>query len=402
MIWAVFANGALAGDSPQFRGPNRDGIFEEKGLLKAWPEGSPPVAWVAEGLGRGYSSASIVAGSVYVTGMLEDQAGCLFVLNADGTLDTRIPYGLETLEKQAPGSRSTPTIDGDRCYVLSALGTLYCIDLTAGKTKWDVNVLERFGGKNSRWHLAESVLVDGDRVICTPGGPDATLVALDKMTSETIWTTKGMNDQTSYCSATIFSHGGRRILTTVTSSYVVGADAETGNLLWTFEHHAPYDIHAVTPLYSHGLLYYVGGDGSGGGALELSPDGTAVTSKWTDSNLDCLHHGVVLVDGFLYGTGYKGGGKLVCLEMATGKLMWRSEEVRLADVVYADGMLYTYEGPKSGIVSLVKAVPTGFERTGTFTIDKGTHQHWAHPTIANGHLYIRHGDTLIAYDISAK
>lgn len=402
MIWAVVAGAALAGDSPQFRGPNRDGIFGEEGLLKTWPDGAPQVAWVAEGLGRGFSSASVVADKIYVTGMQEDQQGYVFVLNTDGTLDTQIPYGLETVEKQAPGSRSTPTIDGGRLYMLSGLGSLYSIDLAAGAKTWEVNVLEKFGGENSMWHIAESVLVDGDHVICTPGGPDATLVALDKMTGETIWTTKGVNDQTSYCSATIINHRGRRILTTVTGSFVVGADAEDGNLLWTFEHKAPYDIHGVTPLYDNGLLYYVGGDGSGGGALELSPDGNAVTSKWTDTNLDCLHHGVVLVDGYLYGTGYKGGGRLVCLEMATGKLMWSTEEVKLADVVYADGMLYTYEGPKTGIVSLVKAVPTGFERTGTFTVDKGTHQHWAHPTIAHGRLYIRHGDALIAYDISAK
>lgn len=402
VVGAIICGTAFAGDSPQFRGPNRDGSFDEFGLLKSWPDGSPHVLWAAEGLGRGFSSASVANGKVYVTGMQEDQTGNLYVLNDDGTLAARIPYGMETVEKQATGSRSTPTIDGERAYLLSGLGTLYCIDLAAGTTAWQVNILERFGGENSQWHLAESPLVDGDRVICTPGGPDATLVALDKMTGETIWTTNGVNDRASYCSPTIFTHGERRILTTVTGSFVIGADANTGDLLWTFEHHAPYDIHAVTPLYSNGLLYYVGGDGTGGGALELSPDGTAVVSKWTDTHLDCLHHGVVLVDGYLYGTGYKGGGKLVCLEMATGKLMWSSDEVQLADVVYADGMLYTYEGPKSGVVSLVKAIPTGFERTGQFTVDRGNYQHWAHPTIANGRLYIRHGDVLIAYDVTAQ
>lgn len=158
----------------------------------------------------------------------------------------------------------------------------------------------------------------------------------------------------------------------------------------------------MTPLYKDGLLYYVGGDGAGGGALELSADGASVTPKWTDENLDCLHHGVVLVDGYLYGTGYRGGGKLVCLEMATGKLMWSTEENRIAAVVYADGMLYTYEGPKTGIVSLVKATPAGFERTGRFEVSEGAGQHWAHPTIANGRLYIRHGDVLVAYDVADK
>ncbi len=402
VVMAIAAGSAYAGDSPQFRGPNRDGNFDEKGLLKVWPENGPAVAWVASGLGKGFSSASVAQGKVYVTGMQDDQVGYVFVLNAGGTIEKRIACGPETVEKQAPGTRSTPTIDGDRLYVISGLGVLYCIDLAKGEKQWEVNVLERFGGEKGIWDVAESVLVDGNRVICTPGGKDATLVALDKLTGETVWTTKGLEDKTSYCSPTIITHQGRRILTTVTGRYVVGADTDSGALLWSFAHKAPYDIHGVTPLYKDGLLYYVGGDGAGGGALELSADGASVTPKWTDENLDCLHHGVVLVDGYLYGTGYRGGGKLVCLEMATGKLMWSTEEIRIAAVVYADGMLYTYEGPKTGIVSLVKATPAGFERTGRFEVSEGAGQHWAHPTIANGRLYIRHGDVLVAYDVADK
>jgi len=157
----------------------------------------------------------------------------------------------------------------------------------------------------------------------------------------------------------------------------------------------------VAPIYHNGLVYFSGGYGSGGGALELSADGSAVTLKWQDTNLDCQHHGVVLVDGYLYGTGHK-RGELVCLEMATGKLMWSSKEVRVGDVVYADGMLYIYEGPKTGLVSLVKATPAGFERAGVFPVTEGDGNHWAHPTIANGRLYIRHGDAVIAYDVAQR
>lgn len=398
----VAAGMAHAGDSPQFRGPNRDGHFDEKGLLKSWPEGGPEKAWVATGIGRGFSSASVADGTIYVTGMLDDKMGYVFILNSDGEIEKKVPFAPETEEKQAPGTRSTPTLDGDRLYVISGLGVLCCIDRAKGEKVWEVNVLERFGGENSIWNIAESVLVDGDRVICTPGGKEGLIAALDKMTGETVWTTKGLEDKTSYCSPAIITHGGRRILTTATGRYIVGADAESGSLLWSFEQKAPYDIHGVTPLYQGGLLYYVAGDGAGGGALELSADGTSVTPKWSDTNLDCLHHGVVLVDGYLYGAGYKGGGKLVCLEMATGKLMWSSEEVRLSSVVYADGMLYAYEGPKAGVMNLVKASPAGFERTGRFEVTDGADQHWAHPTIANGRLYVRHGDALIAYDVQER
>ncbi len=398
----VVACVAYAGDSPQFRGPNRDGRFDEQGLLKAWPDNGPPVAWVARGLGKGYASVSVVNGKIYVPGMLEEDTGYVFVLNAaDGTIERKIAYGKETLNKEAPGSRSTPTLDGDRLYLISGLGVLYCTDLAKGEKKWEVNVLERFHGENVLWNLAESVLVDGNRVICTPGGKDAVMAALDKMTGETIWATQGLVDKAAYCSPAIITHKGRRILLTVTGKFVVGADAENGALLWTFGHKTDWDIHAVTPLYQDGLIYYVGGTGAGGGALQLSDDGSAVTSKWTDTNLDCLHHGVVLVDGYLYGTGEK-HDYLMCLEMATGKLMWSSKEIRQAVVVYADGMLYTYEGPKTGIVSLVKATPNGFERTGRFTVTEGTDKHWAHPAIADGRLYIRHGDALIAYNVTAK
>lgn len=247
------------------------------------------------------------------------------------------------------------------------------------------------------------MLVDGNRVICTPGGNKGIVAALDKRTGDTVWATTGLRDKASYCSPTIITHGGRRILTTVTSTYVLGIEPDTGKLLWSFEHHAPWDIHGVTPLYSNGLLYYVGGDGAGGGALRLSADGSTVSPEWTDKTLDCLHHGVVLVDGYLYGTGYKAGGQLVCLEMATGKVMWQTRDVRLGAVVYADGMLYVYEGPKAGIVSLVKALPTGFERTGTLKVTEGgDDKHWSHPTIANGRLYLRHGGTLLAYDVRAS
>lgn len=399
LLCALPAPGA---DAPQFRGPNRDGVFNDQGLLKAWPEAGPAVAWVATGIGKGFSSASVAGGKIYVTGMQDDETGVLFVLNSDGVIERKIPYGKETTNKEAPGTRSTPTIEGDRAYFISGLGVVYCVDLAKGEKVWEANVFERFGAKNNMWHLAESVLVDGNRVICTPGGPEALFAALDKTTGATLWGTKGLDDKTSYCSPAIITHNGRRLLVNVTSKFVVGADAETGALLWSFPHKTPWDIHAVTPLYKDGLLYYTGGDGVGGGALELSADGSSVKEKWADKNLDCIHFGVVLVDGYLYGTGNKVGGKLVCLEMATGKMMWNSKEVREGCTVYADGMLYVYEGPKSGIVNLVKATPTGFERTGRFTVTQGSAQHWAHPTIADGRLFIRHGDALIAYDIKAK
>ena len=399
-IVLVMAGIAGAADSPQFRGPHRDGKFPEKGLLKQWPDSGPPVAWVATGIGRGYASVSVVGDTIYVPGMLEGNKGYLLVLDLEGNIKGKFPYGNETLDKQAPGPRSTPTIDNDRLYLISGLGVVTCFQLPGCQILWQMDILKRFDGKKITSALAESLLVDGDHLICTPGGPDASVVALNKITGDTVWRSQGLSEPSAYCSPDVFEVGGRRVIVTMTAKSVVGLDASLGTVLWTHPHETEYDIHAVTPVFADGMLYYTGGYGSGGGMLELSPDGSGITPTWRDENLDCQHHGVVLLDGYLYGTGHKNSA-LMCLELKTGKLMWNTREVRQGAVVYADGMLYVYEGPKKGVVSLVKASPGGFERTGAFKVVEGTDNHWAHPTIAGGRLYVRHGNALMAYEIGA-
>ncbi|MBN2308204.1 MAG: PQQ-like beta-propeller repeat protein [Candidatus Hydrogenedentes bacterium] len=395
----VMTGVAVAGDSPQFRGPNRDGKYAETGLLKEWPEGGPPVAWRATGLGQGYASPSIVGDRIYLPGT-QGATGCLFVLDLDGNILRSAPYGPETQDKQAPGPRSTPTIDGDRLYLLSGLGVITCFQLPDCAILWQVDILERFQGKQITWTLAESLLIDGDRVICTPGGPDAAVAALDKQTGATVWTSTGFSEPSAYCSPDAFDMDGRRLLVTMTAKSVVGLDAATGQVLWTHPHETDYDIHAVTPVAAGRMLYYTAGYGSGGGMLRLAPDGSSVTPVWTDANLDCQHHGVALLDGYLYGTGHKNSA-LICLELETGRLMWSTKDVRQGVVVYADGMLYVYEGPRRGMVSLVKATPDGFTRAGAFEVTDGDGNHWAHPVIAGRRLYIRHGDVLLAYAIAA-
>jgi outer membrane protein assembly factor BamB len=391
---------AWAADSPQFRGANRDGKSADTGLLKTWPEGGPAVAWTTTGIGKGYSSASVVGDKIYISGMDAKEQAAIHILDLDGKILKSISFGKETQDQKAQGPRSTPTIDGNRIYTLSSFGDLHCFELPAGKALWAVNVLEAFGGKKIGWDLAESVLIDGNKAIVMSGGPDASLVALDKMTGKTIWTSKGLSDKASHCSADIIEHNGNRILVTETAKLVVGLNPETGALLWTHPHETPYDVHAVTPVYADGMLYYSGGYKSGGGALTLSEDGSSFTQAWLDTEtLDIQHHGVVLQDGYLYGTGHGLHKGLACLELKTGKVMWKTREVTQGGIIYADGMLYIYEGPKVGLVRLVKASPKGFELAGTITVSQGTEKHWAHPAIANGRLYVRHGDALVAYKI---
>lgn len=400
--FAMLSATAFATDSLQFRGPDRSGIFPEKGLLQTWPEGGPAVAWVTEGLGKSYSSVDVMGNTLYTLGTLEDGQGYIFALDLAGKVLNKVAYGVETEDKQAPGSRTTPTIDGDRLYLLSGPGVLSCWKLPALEKVWEVDVLKTFNGPKIDWDLAESVLVDGNMVFATPGGPDASVVALDKMTGKTIWTSKGLSDKASYCAPIIINHKGKRILVTETAKLVVGLDPASGKLLWSHPHETNYDIHAVTPVYADGLLYYSGGYGSGGGAVAIADDGNSVTPKWQDKTLDCQHHGVVLIGGYLYGTGHESNNGLVCIEMKTGKVMWKTKEVTQGVTIAADGLLYVYEGPKAGVLSLIKPSPEGLQRISSFKVTQGTDKHWSHPMIANGRLYVRHGQALIAYDIAAK
>jgi outer membrane protein assembly factor BamB len=393
---------AQASDAPQFRGPDRDGHFPAQGLLKSWPVGGPPLLWEIDTIGMGYASVSTDGDTLYVPGMLNEDDGYLFALNLDGTEKWRLPYGKETTDKMAPGSRSTLTIDGRTGYLLSGLGDLYRIDLDNQKIDWQVNTLKRFQGEQIQWALAESPLVDDTRIYTMPGGPDAAVVALDKATGDTVWTSQGFGDASAYCSPDIINHNGRRILISMTAKGLIGVDAEDGALLWTRDHPDRWGIHASTPVYADGVLYFVAGSKAGGVALKLSDDGSEITPIWTDTEMDTFHGGVVLLDGYLYGTTHRTGREMMCLDFKTGEIMWRTREIGESALVYADGMLYAYEGPNKGVVNLVKATPEGFERTGHFEIEKGTAKHWAHPTVADGRMYIRRGEYLFAYDIAAK
>ena len=395
----VTALTAPATEAPQFRGPNRDGHFPGTGLLKAWPEGGPALLWEADFIGMGYASATVVGDTVYVPGMLDGDLGFLFALDLDGKEKWRLQYGPESDDSQAPGARSTLTVEGDTGYLISGLGVVYRFDLKEPAITWQVDLLERFNGKQITWDIAESPLVDEKYVYCMPGGPSAALAALDKATGATVWTSEGFGDASAYCSPNIIVHNGRRILVSMTAKGLVGADAETGAVLWTRDHPDQWDIHANTPVYSDGMLFFVAGSKVGGVMLKLSEDGSEITPVWTDTEMDTLHGGVVLKDGYIYGTAHRSGREMMCLKLETGEIVWRSPEVTESALVYADGMLYAYEGPAKGVVNLVKATPEGFERTGHFKIAKGDAKHWAHPTISEGRLYIRRGEYLWAYDI---
>lgn len=403
ILAGLTARAARAGDCPRFRGPTGSGVFDETGLLKTWPANGPKPAWSAKGLGEGYSSAVVVGGTVYVTGQDSAGQGLLFAFGEDGSEKWKAPYGPEVgkLGPARPGSRGSPTVDGDRVYVVSGFGRLVTLDAKTGKELSAVDLPKRFGGKMLGFGCAESVLVDGDNVICTPGGPDASIVALNKKTGETIWQSKGLSQPSGYCSAGLIVVGGRKIVTTMLAASVVGLDAATGKVLWSHANRQGNGTQPNTPVYADGMLYATAGRGTGGVALALAADGTSVTAKWTDKTLDNSMQGVVLIDGHIYGTaGGRRGKGLICQELAGGKIAWTAPEVSSGAVVAADGMLYIYGS--DGTVRLVKPDAKAYTPVSQFKVMLGAGMHLAHPTIANGRLYIRHGDALAVYDIAAK
>ena len=396
----LFGTMAAAADWPQWGGPNRDGISPETGLLKEWPEGGPKLLWSTDGLGQGYSSVSVVGGMIYATGIVGGN-GFFFALNTDGGIVWKLKYGPEW-RQNFPNSRTTPTIEGDRAYLMSGLGTVVCIDLDKHEVKWSVDTAKKFGGRNITWGIAESPLICGDMVICTPGGKDASLVALDKKTGETIWQTKELSDRSAYCSPMRIKDDQKDLIVTMTESNIVGVNTEDGTVLWKHPYRGPCQAHPNTPLYHKGRIYVSSGYNAGGVALNLAADGTSVEVAWPDKKLDVHHGGVVLVDGHVYGANWlnNNAGNWVCITWDKGELKYETPWKNKGSIICADGMLYCYE-EKTGTVGLVEATPDEFKVVGSFVVPKGEGEHWAHPVIAGGRLYIRHGGTLMAYDIKA-
>jgi outer membrane protein assembly factor BamB len=393
---------AVAGDWPQFRGPARDARSTDTELLQEWPENGPELLWTKTGLGAGYTQAIVVDGTVYVTGSIENE-GYVHAFDLDGTPLWRESYGpvFAGMRRGYAGARSAPTVSGGKLYVAGSGGQVVCLEAKSGKRVWSVDFFGKFGVTQHRFGFSESVLVDGDNVLLTTGGKTL-MVALHRNTGEVVWTTEGIGDASSYCSPMIVERGGTRQIVTISHAHVVGIDAKTGVLIWK----QPFSggsrsNHATTPVYADGLLFCSAGYGKGSEILKLAEDGTSVTPLHTLKKPDNHHGNLVLVDGHVYGAGHQNAGQWVCVELATGEIKWEAKGVGKGSVSFADDLLYCY-GERDGRVALVRPSSKGYEEISTFTVSAGSGEHWAHPTIAGGRLYIRHGDALMAYDVKAR
>jgi outer membrane protein assembly factor BamB len=399
-VAAAILNGqSVSGDWPQWRGPARSGVSTETGLLGAWPAGGPPRAWATANLGAGYGSIAIRGDRVFVQGMRNAQSVVSALNRADGTVVWARNIGRAIDNYQGPGPRGTPTVDGDRLYVLTENGDLACLRVQDGSVIWQRNILQDFGGRNIGWLISESPLVDGNQVVVTPGGRGAGIVALDKMTGKTLWTSKELSDQAGYASPIAADVQGVRTIMTLTAEAGVGVRATDGKLMWRYEPVANGTANITTPIFQDNKVFYSSDYGTGGALLALRAEGGEVRAQEVYFTRDMQNHhgGIVLVNGYLYGFN---NSILTCLEFATGKVIWRHRSVGKGAVTYADGHLYLLS--ENNVVGLAEATPAGYRETGRFTIADQGWPSWAHPVVSGGRLYLRNQGILTAYTIRAN
>jgi outer membrane protein assembly factor BamB len=396
---------SFADEWPQWRGPDRNGYSKEKNLLTVWPDGGLKLLWSAEKLGDGYSSASIAGGDIYITGVIANRE-TISALDLKGNLKWQTTFG-DKWKGSYPEARSTPTVDGQYVYAISGMGDAVCFERQTGQIKWSVQFIDKFDGEYHRWGVAESPLIVDDKFICTPGGSDASLVALDKLTGSLIWQTEDLSEENNYCSPILIRRGGKKIIATQLSDSFVGVDSENGRLLWSEEYDEyqedPKDININSPLYHDGLIYVTSGYDNPSAMYQLADDGLSIKRMWVNDILDVHVGGVVFLNGYIYGSNWENNrnGNWVCLDANTGKVQWEHKWHTKGSIITAEDMLYCYE-EKNGNLGLVKANPEKFDLISSFRVTKGKGKYWAHPAIANSRLYIRHGEVLMVYDISKK
>ncbi len=407
MLCALGTSGLEAADWFQWRGPRRDGVSTESNLLRAWPQGGPRLLWSASGAGPGYSSPSIANGRVYVTGGNEKEK--LTAFDLQGRLQWTRTYG-KAWTQSFPDARSTPTVIGDRVYVISGAGEIACLDVADGRILWSLDAMEQYGGRPGPWGTAESPLIVGDKLIYTPGGAKTAVVALDRGTGQTSWMTESLDDQGGYVSPIAIEIGGRTQIVAMTGNYVLGVDAETGAVDWQVRfgdisatENGGGDITTNTPLHRDGRLFVTSGYDHAGVMIRLARDGKDAQVEWVQPVLDNHHGHVVLVGGHLYGSNWLNNkeGHWACLDWQTGKPAYEAPWMTKGAIIAADGMLYCYD-ERRGHLALVKATPDGFQVVSSFRVELGDGPHWSHPAISNGVLYVRHGNVLMAYDIKAR
>ena len=399
----------VAADWPQWRGPQRNGVSGETGLLKEWPKDGPKLEWKAADVGSGYSTPAVVGDRLYLLGndgLENESVQALGVKDGKRVWQTRLgKVGNPKQQPNFPAARSTPTVEGEFLYALGSDGDLACLERPTGKVRWQKNLRADFGGKPGEWAYSESPLIDGDTLVCTPGGSEATLVALNKKTGDTIWKCAlPEGDEAAYASAIVVEYGSVKLCVQLLQKGLVGVEAKTGRFLWRYgKPVSRYGANIPTPVAS-GPYIYAASAGTGGGAVKLKVQDRGVEAEqvYFEPKMPTAIGGAVKVGRYLYGTTAEA---LMCLEFATGQVAWEDRALGASSICYADGRLYLHG--ENGEVALVEPTPDSYREKGRFTPpDQPKHANqmekaWAYPVVANGQLYIRDHGTLWCYNVKA-
>ncbi len=400
-----FLTNTNAQETSGWRPENRTGVSSETGLLKVWPENGPELVWETLELGKGNSSPSFGNNKIYITGT-DNNNDILYALDMNGTITWQKVMG-RAWEGSYPHSRATPTVEGNRVYTCSGLGDLACFDGNSGEIIWSYQGSEENKGTYGKWGIAESLVVDGEKIYFTPGGPETNTIALNKNTGAIIWKSESLDDEPGYVSPILREYAGKKMLINVSLDHVYGVDVTNGKILWKVAHanarEGRENILCVTPLFSDGKVYVTGGYDIGGYQVKIAGDGNSAEVVWSDDVLDVHHGGIVLVDGYIYGSNWlnNANGNWCSINWETGKKMWEEHWQCKGSVIAAEGMLYIYD-EKRGNIGLAEATPEKFNLISSFQITQGdAGPYWAHPVIHNGILYLRHNNAFMAYDIKS-
>jgi len=394
------SGGGKPGDSPQFRGPRRDGhAGSANNIANSWPPSGPKPAWSASGLGSGYAAVSVANGRVYTMGLVGNEEKVFALNERDGKQAWGVPTGGDAYRNGAgDGPRCTPTVDGDRIYALGANGDLVCLDAKSGQRRWHKNILREFDGRNIQWGICESPLIDGEKIIVMPGGRGATLVALNKNNGSVIWKSRVPGDpQAGYASAIAVEVGGVRQYVNFTARGLIGVRANDGEFLWQSSSSANGTANCSAPVFFDNHVFYGSGYNTGGTCLRLESNGntTRAVEVYKTKDMKNHHGGMVIVDGFLYGCDE---GILTCLDLLSGRVMWKERSPGKGSITFADGMLIVRN--EQGPVTLLEANSQRYVEKGNFDQPSRTNrQSWAYPVVANGHLLLRDQGTLLCYDL---
>jgi len=404
---ALFISGLIVVAQPaHWRGPKGDGKFTDLGLLKKWPDAGPQLLFKVEGIGKGYSSVIATDKYLFATGMI-DTLDYLSCITPEGQVKWKVPYG-RSWKQSFPETRGSATVEGDRVYVISGTGQLNCINAEDGAIRWKVNVDKDYKSEWHIWGVSESPLIVDNKVICSPGGKETSIVAFDKMTGKLIWKSESVGGPRCYISPVIYEYKQFRYILAATGTHLIALEPETGKVAWSFKYwdetkwDQPGLIWANTPVIKGADIFISMGYDYRNVMLTMSEDGKSVTEKWSNLVLDNHHHGLIELDGYVYGSNWisNGKGKWVCQDWNTGETKYETDWQNKGEIIYADGLFYILD-EKGGNVALVNPNPQIFNVISSFKLQGGTGPFWSHPFIANGRLYLRHGDVLFVYDIKA-